>query len=144
LKFFILYFEISLPPIPASLKIKVEIFYFGFWNLTTANTRVWKYKLKFFILILDFQISLFIFFMNLTTLELDTIYFYFIKLGHFIPTAWPQGRFKDYRIFKNLPPTKFYFWKFREIRKIFVCFSFTIVHKENIFAMKMDNGRKAP
>ena len=25
--------------------------------------------------------------MNLTTLELDTIYFYFIKLGHFIPTG---------------------------------------------------------
>jgi len=36
---------------------------------------------------LDFEISLFIFFMNLTTLELDTLYFYFIKLGHFIPTA---------------------------------------------------------
>jgi len=25
--------------------------------------------------------------MNLTTSELDTIYFYFIKLGHFIPTG---------------------------------------------------------
>ena len=25
--------------------------------------------------------------MNLTTLELDTIYIYFIKLGHFIPTG---------------------------------------------------------
>jgi len=24
--------------------------------------------------------------MNITTLELDNIYFYFIKLGHFIPT----------------------------------------------------------
>jgi len=29
--------------------------------------------------------------MNLTTLELDTLYFYFIKLGHFIPTVTPLG-----------------------------------------------------
>ena len=29
--------------------------------------------------------------MNLTTLELDTIYFYFVKLGHFIPTVKIQG-----------------------------------------------------
>ena len=46
-----------------------------------------KIKVEIFVLILDFQIALFIFFMNLTTLELATIYFYFIKLGHFIPTA---------------------------------------------------------
>ena len=36
------------------------------------------------------------FFMNLTTLKLDTIQFYFIKLGHFIPTGSTLG-YRDVR-----------------------------------------------
>ena len=64
--------------------------------------------------------------MNLTNLELDTIYFYLIKLGHFTPTAFTVGgcyggqvknkisiedsapkKKKSWVYYKNVPPPKF-------------------------------------
>ena len=41
---------------------------------------------------------------------------------------WPQGRFMDNRIFKNLPPSKF----FVKIREISVCFCFTMSKREHV------------
>ena len=59
--------------------------------------------------------------------------------------AWPQGKFLDDRIFKNLPQTKFYFWKFWKStiffnRRIFLM----MFSKRNCLQMKLKMGAKRP
>ena len=67
--------------------------------------------------------------------------------------AWPQERFMDDQIFKNLSPLKFDFWKFWKstkffwkIREIF-CFCYLFTRRSPvyfIFTNEIKDGREAP
>ena len=66
-----------------------------------------------------------------------------IVLKFFVDLTWPQLRFLDDHIYKNLPLTKFNFWKFLKstkkspkIHEIFVCFCLTIYAKRACSQLK--------
>ena len=57
---------------------------------------------------------------------------------------WPQGRFMDDRIFKNLPLTKFDFGKICKSIKFVCLFLFYNVFKEKMFTIEIEDGCEAP
>ena len=60
--------------------------------------------------------------------------------------TWLQGRFMDYRIFKNVPLTKFDFWKstiFYLIPRNFLLFLY-YVFKEKMFTIEIKDGYESP
>ena len=55
--------------------------------------------------------------------------------------AWPQGKFMDDRIFKNLLQTKLDFEN-SKIHDIFCLFLFYNVYKENMFTIEIEDSAK--